>query len=132
SDAFPAEPREDEEINPGRWGKELADYLRSAFDREGLWGGAPTAEDWGWLVPISNDAFPLWVGCGNYERYPDGFLCFIEPSKARIRKLFRSIDTTERVAQVAFALDAALRTHFHVRDVRWWSDEEVRLNAVVR
>ena len=124
SDAFPAQPGEGELINPGRWGKALADYLRAEFDKQGLSGGEPIAEDWGWLVPIDNDAFPLWVGCGNYEEYPDGFLCFIEPRKPKVRKLFRSIDTTERVAQVAHAIDAALRTHWQVRELRWWSDEE--------
>jgi hypothetical protein len=126
SDAFPAQAGEDEQINPGRWGKALADYLRAQLDEAGLVGGAPIAEDWGWLVPIVNDDFPLWVGCGNYEEYPDGFLCFIQPSKPKIRKLFRSIDTTERLAKVADAIDAALRTHWHVRELRWWSDDEAR------
>ena len=126
SSAFPAQLGEGEQINPGRWGKRLADYLRAELDKQGLVGGEPVAEDWGWLVPITNDAFPLWVGCGNYEEYPDGYLCFIEPSKPKVRRWFRSIDTTERIAQVAFAIDHALRTHWNVSDVRWWPGDEAR------
>jgi len=65
------------------------------------------------------------VGCGNYEEYPDGFLCFIEPSKPYVRRLLRKIDTTARVEQVAAAVDAALASHPGVRDLRWWTDTEV-------
>ena len=96
SDAFPAQPGEDEEINPGRWGKLLAAFLRAELTKAGLVGGEPYAEDWGWEIPINNPEFGLFVGCGNYEEYPDGFLCFVDPSKPYIRKLFRKIDTTAR------------------------------------
>lgn len=124
SDAFPALPGEDAQINPGRWGKALADYLRSELTSRQLPGGDPYAEDWGWGVPIDNEDFPLWVGCGNYEEYPDGFLCFIEPSKPYVRRLLRKIDTTARIEQVAAAIDAALKSHSGVRDLKWWTDME--------
>jgi hypothetical protein len=125
SDAFPAESGEAEAINPGRWGKKLAEFLRGELDRDGLKGGDIIAEDWGWMIPIENDDFPLWVGCGNYEEYPDGFLCFIEPNKPAVRRgLFRRVDTTARVAEVARALDGALRSRPDIRDVRWWSESE--------
>ncbi len=124
SSAFPPQPGEEDQINPGRWGKALADYLRAEFTKRGLDGGAPYAEDWGWAVPIENSAFPLWVGCGNYEEFDDGFLCFIEPSKPTIRKLFSKIDTTARVQQVAEALQSALSAHGGIRDLRWWEEHE--------
>ncbi|MBL8525820.1 MAG: hypothetical protein JNN20_19225 [Betaproteobacteria bacterium] len=122
SNAFPAQDGEDELVNPGRWGKLLADYLRAELDLVNLSGGEPFAEDWGWLVPIDNEEFDLWVGCGNYEEYADGFLCFIEPSKPFVRKFFRKIETTKRVEQVAVALETALRKHSDVRDLKWWTD----------
>ena len=122
SDSFPATEGEAEAVNPGRWGKALAEYLRQQLTSRGLPGGEPVAEDWGWLVPINNDSFPLWVGCGNYEEYPDGFLCFIEPSKPFVRRLLRKVDTTERVERVAFALEGALRAHSGVRDLKWWAN----------
>jgi hypothetical protein len=71
-----------------------------------------------------NPGFPLWVGCGNYEEYADGFLCFIELRTPVVRKLFRTIDTSARVEEVATALDGILRSHPGVRDVRWWSESE--------
>jgi hypothetical protein len=124
SGAFPPQAGEDEQVNPGRWGKALADYVRAELTARGFPGGAPYAEDWGWAVPLENADFPLWVGCGNYEEHPDGFLCFVEPSKPTVRRLFRKVDTTARVEQVASALDAALRAHHDVRDLRWWGEGE--------
>jgi hypothetical protein len=124
SDAFPPQRGEEEQINPGRWGKALADYLRAQLTSRGLPGGDPYAEDWGWGIPLDNAAFSLWVGCGNYEEYPDGFLCFIEPRKPLVRKLFSKIDTTAKVEEVASALEAALKSHPGVRELRWWSESE--------
>jgi hypothetical protein len=136
SDAFPAQPGEEAEVNPGRWGRLLADYLCTELRARGFSGRGPFAEDWGWLIPLENDAFALWIGCGNIERSEpfemesdpgplDQFLCFIEPSKPFVRKMFRKIDTTARVGELAAALEAALRAHPRVRQLRWWTDEEV-------
>ena len=119
SSAFPSQPGEDELINPGRWGKALADYLREHLDAAGLRGGEPYAEDWGWAVPIDNPEFPLFVGCGNLDDDPEGFLCFIEPSTPTIRKLFRKIDVTQRVTEVSDALDSALRKNASVSEINW-------------
>ena len=125
SDAFPPEPGESESVNPGRWGKKLAVFLRGELDRAGLKGAEIVAEDWGWVVPIDNEEFSLWVGCGNYEEHPNGFLCFIEPSKPTIRRgLFRKVDTTVRVSDVASALDRILAGCAAIRDLRWWSESE--------
>jgi hypothetical protein len=119
SDAFPALPGEEDQINPGRWGKQLADFLRVELSARGLKAGEPYAEDWGWAVPLDNPEYPLWVGCGNVDEDDGAFLCFIEPSKPIVRKLFKKIDVRDRVEQVAKALDEALSCHPRVKDVQW-------------
>ena len=125
SDAFPAEPGEGESINPRRWGAALARFLRQELSNRGLQGRDPIAEDWGYCIPIDNPAFDLWVGCGNYEEYPDGFLCFIEPKTPFVRKVFRKIDVRARVEEVAVGLDELLRGHAGVHDLRWWPEGKV-------
>jgi hypothetical protein len=119
SDAFPAQPGEDEEVNPGRWGKALAGFLRAELSARGLGGGEPYAEDWGWAIPIDNAEYAIWVGCGNRDGEENGFLCFIEPGKPTIRKLFRKIDVRARVEAVAAALEQALASRKDVYDMHW-------------
>lgn len=72
----------------------------------------------GWAVPVRNDKFSLWIGCGNADE-TDGFLCFVEPSKPDIRKLFKKIDTAQDVARVTEALERILSSDSEIRDVRW-------------
>jgi hypothetical protein len=122
SDAFPAEPGEEEKINPGRWGAALARYLRQELSAQGLHVHEPYAEDRGYGVEIENAAFNLWIGCGNYEEYPNGFLCFIMPDKPFVWKRFRRIDTRARVDEIAETLESVLRKHPGVQDLRWWPD----------
>jgi hypothetical protein len=124
SDAFPPRPGEAEHINPGRWAAALVEYLRPELAARGLKPNSVYEEDWGYVIELENDDVRLWIGCGNYEEYPDGFLCFIEPSRRFVRRWFRKIDTTAKVGAVADALEAALRAHPRVRDLRWWIESE--------
>ena len=124
SDKFPAYENEEQEINPGRYGKRLAEFLATGLRSHGFETEELIAEDWGWVVPIKNDGFKLWIGCGNYEEYPDGFLCFIEPHTPLIRKLFKKIDTQSRVEALQKAMDAVLSESAGIRDKRWWTHEE--------
>ena len=125
SGAFPPYPGEEEEINPGVWGKRLAEFIHNGLKAEGFDVIEPAAEDWGWMVEIRNDAFPLWVGCGNLDGEPDGFLCFIEPSTPFVRKfLFNKVPTETDVARVRAALEKYLSDETSIRDVRWSSKDE--------
>ena len=124
SDRFPAYDGEEEQINPGRWGRRLAEFLRENLRKEGFQTEELVAEDWGWMLPIKNDEFRLWIGCGNYEEYPDGFLCFIEPHTPFVRRLLRRIDTRERVASLQRAMDTILSDAAGVREKRWWTHDE--------
>jgi hypothetical protein len=111
-------------VNPGIWGKRLAEFLSVGLKGYGIASREPAAEDWGWMVPIENDAFPLWIGCANYQEYPDGFLCFVEPSKPFIRRFFRKISTEAQVLAVTEALGSLLASEPSVRDIRWWTEQE--------
>ena len=123
SDAFPAYPGE--ENGPDVFGKRLAEFLEAELRARGVAIRAILQEDWGWVIPLVNVKFPMWIGCGHYAEYPDGFLVFIEPSKPTIRKfLFRKVDTTEDVSRVATVLDEILNADARVRDTRWWDEGE--------
>ena len=123
---FPAMAGEEEEINPGRFGKRLAQFLAGELPAHGFKVSGMNAEDWGWRVDLENEAFPLWIGCGNYEEFENGFLCFIEPSKPAIRRWFSKVDTGPTVEKVASALEAVLTRRPSVSRFRWWRADEVR------
>ena len=77
------------------------------------------------MVEIRNAEFPLWVGCGNLDGEPNGFLCFIEPSTPFVRKfLFKKIPTEMQVARVHEALKLLLSNEPSIKDVRWSTREE--------
>ena len=122
SSEFPAEPGEDKQINPGRFGKKLANYIAQQLPAHGYSVILVGTEDWGWYVELQNEEFPLWVGCGNLEKSQTGFLCFIEPSKPFVRKWFRKIDTSATIGKLATALEALLLGSGKVSNLRWWSE----------
>lgn len=120
SDLFPAYPGEEEEINPGLWGKRLAEYLQAKLtefgvETEGIW-----SEDWGWGLGIKHEPFKMWLGCGHQQDDDDCFLVFIEPSKPTVKLgLFKKIDATADIERVASALDRVLTSEPGIREVSW-------------
>lgn len=124
SDKFPPYEGEEKEINPDLWGKRLGEYLKDKLQPEGIIVEDLIPEDWGWCLPIKNEAFSMWIGCGHYQEYPNGYLCFVEPSKPIIRKLFKKIDTTEQVGRVVKALDKVLNLDGEITNLCWWDESE--------
>ena len=123
SDAFPPYDGEENEINPGRYGKRVADFLVGGLKEKGIHTLDPLPEDWGWVIPVKNDGFNLWIGCGNYDEYPDdGFLCFIEPHQPSIRRwFFWRVDTSPRVEALQDAIDQVLSANTAIREKKWWT-----------
>ena len=52
SSKFPPYDGEEEETNPGLWGKRLAEHLVTNLAAHGLTAGEPIAEDWGWYSSV--------------------------------------------------------------------------------
>ena len=126
SDAFPPYPGEDEETNPGIWGKRLAEFLVAELPKHGITPKEFYTEDWGWEIPIENKAFAMYLGCSNQlESGGNHFLCMISPFKPVIRKFFfKTINTTADVGRLADALDKILAGNSEVREIRWWDENE--------
>lgn len=124
SDAFPPDLDEDEVVNPGRYGRRLAEHIVAGLPAHGFRVSRHHPEDWGWRIALENETFPLWVGCGNYEEYEDGFLCFIQPSKPFVRRWLKRVSTTDTIERLADALERILGDRDTVRDLRWWTDKE--------
>ena len=123
---FPPYPGEDRQPrNPGRYGLRLAEYLARELPAHGFPVRTIGVEDWGVMVELENRDYPLWIGCGNYEEYENGFLCFIEPSTPFVRKWFRKFPNAAIVERLAGALETILLSSGKVAGLRWWSENEL-------
>ena len=119
STAFTAYPDEDEQVNPGRFGKRLAEFLGEVLPAHGFSVASLRSEDWGWRVELENQSFPLWIGCGNLDDSPTDFLCFIEPSRPSVWRWFKKVDTAAVVEKLALALEEALSKSGKVSNLHW-------------
>jgi len=125
SEKFPAIAGESVQVNGGRHGKKLAEFIAQNLPQFGFSVSGVVAEDWGWKIQIENKDFPVWVGCGNYEEFENGFLCFLEPAKPLIRKFFKKIDTLPTMVRLADALEKVVQhPEASATRIRWWSESE--------
>jgi hypothetical protein len=67
SSAFTVIPGEDEETNPGIYGKTLAGWLGEQLRLAGVAAENVIAEDFGWCVPVKSPPYSLYVVCTNDE-----------------------------------------------------------------
>jgi hypothetical protein len=120
SSKFPPYEGEEEDINPGLWGKRLAEYMVVKLAERGIETDPIIVEDWGWYVPIRNEGFRLALCCG-HQSGDDGdeFLCFTDPSRPIVKKLFRRIDATAQLTRLTQALEQILASDPDIRDVVW-------------
>ncbi|MEI6516728.1 MAG: hypothetical protein WCO77_12195 [bacterium] len=119
SNKFPPYEGEEEQINPGLWGKRLAEYFIENLKGTGIDTEEIIPEDWGWYIPIKNEGFRLAICCGHQYGDSDEFLCFTEPSNPIIRKLFRKIDASEQLGRVIAAMSQILASDPEIREVEW-------------
>lgn len=119
SSKFPPYEGEQETVNPGLWGKRLAEYLIQNLAERGIKAAQMVAEDWGWYVPMRIDGFRLARCCGHQSGDDDQFLCFTEPRTPVLRRFFRKIDATPQFSPVIEALHQILESDPEIRDVVW-------------
>lgn len=119
STKFPPYEGEEEQINPGLWGKRLAEYLVQRLEERGIATEEMVAEDWGWYVPVRNEGFRLALCCGHQRGDDDEFLCFTDPSSPVVKKFFEKIDATAQLTRLTDALHQILSSDPELREVVW-------------
>jgi hypothetical protein len=108
--------------NPEIQGGKLAAFLSEQFKSRGF-TGIIIEEDWGWMVELKSQPFPVWLGCSSYGDQ-GSWLVFIEPSKPAIRKWFSKIDTRAEVEAIAVILEQVVVASGGATDLNWWSDQD--------
>jgi hypothetical protein len=119
SSKFPPYEGEEEEINPGLWGKRLTEYLAEKLSERGIETEEMAVEDWGCYLPIRNEGFRLALCCGHQSGDDDEFLVFTDPSTPKLKKFFRTIDATPQLTKVLDALRLILEADPGISEVTW-------------
>ena len=119
SSLFPADPDEQDLLNPGVWGRRLAVHLADGLSAAGIVCAAPSPEDWGWYLPVTIDGVRLALCCGHQDGDDDEFVVFTEPSGPVVRRGFKKVDVTSQLAQLTQALNDLLARDPDVHDIVW-------------
>jgi hypothetical protein len=119
SSKFPAYDGEEDEINPGLWGKRLTEYLSQKLAEHGIETAPFIVEDWGCYLPVKNEGFSLALCCGHQYGDDDQFLVFTEPSTPKVKKLFRTIDAEPQLTRILDALRKILEADTDIHEIVW-------------
>ena len=76
SSAFPIVPGEDEETNPGIYGKALAHWLAEQLRAVGVPAREVIPEDFGWCVRVESRPHALYVACASTGEQPGQWRVF--------------------------------------------------------
>lgn len=136
SDLFNIEKNEDEETNPGCYGKQLGNWLCEKFKTIGYDVEELIPEDWGWCVMCSRDDYLLWIGCGSMlsDNYPEDYDPEVPPSgqdvfwhvfpvievpffkiKSLIKKLSGKLDTVQPLNKINSELKVILESEPRIK-----------------
>ena len=118
---FKVQPGEDEETNPGIYGKALAEWMATALRQRGVAVEGVIAEDFGRCVMVQRKPVMIWIGCANLEDSPGRWQIYIARERGLIARLRRADGAAEL---------GALRTHYRailneipgLTDIEWQED----------
>jgi len=119
SSKFPPYEGEEEEINPGLWGRRLAEYFMSELPKHGVEPDEIISEDWGYYLPIRSVGTKHALCCGHQYGDDDEFQCFTDPQQPLTKRLFKKIDATAELTSLVSAVDKILTSDPDVSAIVW-------------
>ena len=118
SSAFPVIPGEDEETNPGIYGKALAQWLAEHLRAAGFPAGNVIAEDFGWCVPVESQPHSLYVACASTGEKADQWRVFAFAEGGAMARLLGKDRSAESLASLFAAVRRCLESAPTVRGLR--------------
>jgi hypothetical protein len=115
SSAFAIIPGEDEQTNPGIYGRSLASWLAEELRPAGCAAGAIIAEDFGWCIPVASKPHSLYVVCAATGDRQDQWRVFVFAEGGLIARLLgkdrRAGSVANLFATVRRCLESAPNIH---------------------
>jgi hypothetical protein len=121
STEFVIERGEDDETNPGIYGRALATWLAAQLTARGLEASHPLAEDWGWLVDVRLGGARLGVACANEYGSTTRWSFVLVTRELPFVALLRRHRTRLALVALRSAVDAVLAAA-RVSDIEWEPD----------
>jgi hypothetical protein len=110
SSAFAVIPGEDEETNPGIYGKALAQWLAEQLAAAGFSPQAVIAEDFGWCVPLESTPHSLNVACASTGEKPGEWRVFAFVEGGMMARVLGKDTSAESLASLFAALKHCLES----------------------
>ena len=118
SPAFAVVPGEDEETNPGIFGKALAQWMAEQLAILGFSVGEVIAEDFGWCVPVAAKSARLYVVCANAEERVNHWRVFVFAESGVLTRLFGKDTSADALASLFAAVKQTLQSAPIIQDLR--------------
>ena len=100
SELFPPYPGEEDDINPGRFGKKLAEFTKSLLLKENIEVADLYSTDYSYELRLDQYKFNVYISTGNIDGEKNEFLISINPKEEFKRKLFKKISTKETISEI--------------------------------
>ncbi len=119
SGAFQPQEGEEELTNPGRFGKNLADWIRQGLEQRGIPVEEPSPEDWGWLLSLSAESVPFTLGIGNEGDAEDRWSVWVEPQVGIFWRKKKAHAVRKTEVELRGVIQELLDSNQDVTDVEW-------------
>ena len=118
SSRFAIEPGEDEEVNPGIYGRQFSSWLAGELPALGWRVKRTIAEDFGRLVEVEHQSFRVYVACANGYDGEQSWQAFTIVEGGGLRGLFANSAKGQIADQLLADVERALRADPQTIDVR--------------
>jgi hypothetical protein len=118
SSAFAVVPGEDEETNPGIFGKALAHWLADQLRASGVPAGTVFGEDFGWCIPIASKPHALYVVCASADERFGRWQLFVFAEGGLWARLLGKDRRAESVSSLFSTIRRCLESTPAVREIR--------------
>lgn len=106
---FPIRPEEDEETNPGVYGRALADYLVDQIRGRGVDVERVIPEDFGYCIMLERKPLRLWIACGNRAGRTDEWIAFAVAEGGLLGRTVGNSHPAQEIERISEMLGAIMR-----------------------
>lgn len=110
---------EEDQTNPGRFGKALAQWIAEELRKAGTAIEGVIPEDFGWVVMVYRKPFPLWIACGNEDGSEERWVMYVVAEPSLFQRVLRRVNPAPAVAELEERLARIVQGAPGASDVSW-------------